>query len=166
MADFLPAYERVILEEGGYKLTDAENDNGKQTYAGISRRAHPKWPGWSAIDAGDTPPTQLVRDFYRDSFWVPIRGDLIASQKVAEAIYSMSVNAEASRKLAQVAARVTPDGVFGPKTIAAINSLDAEGFLNRFCIAAIARYRDICIRDKTQRQWIIGWLNRALKVAA
>jgi lysozyme family protein len=166
MSNFLPAYERVIIEEGGRKLTNNANDNGKQTYAGISRKFHPTWPGWKHIDSGSTPPAQLVRDFYHATFWLPIQGDAILDQRVAEAIYSMSINSEAFRKLAQVAVGVTPDGKFGAKTIVAINDTDPELFLYRFCVATIARYRDICVRDKTQRVWIIGWINRALGVLA
>ena len=166
MADFLPAFERVLLEEGGYKLTNSPNDRGGMTYAGISRKFHPDWLGWRYIDAGGEPPAQLVRDFYETAFWLPIRGGNINDQRVAEALYSMSVNAEAARKLAQIVLNVTPDGKFGTKTLAALNAMDAERFLDKLCIAAIARYRDICVRDKTQRQWLVGWLNRALKVAA
>lgn len=42
MSDFVPAYERMIINEGGYKLTDVPSDRGGQTYAGISQigRAH------------------------------------------------------------------------------------------------------------------------------
>lgn len=166
MGSFLPAYERVILEEGGYKLTNNANDNGKQTFAGISRKYHSKWSGWKYIDAGSVPPVQLVRDFYHTNFWLMIQGDAIKDQAVAEAIYSMSVNAEAARKLVQVVVGVTPDGKFGDKTLAALNAMNPELFLYKLCVAMIARYRDICVRDKTQRVWIIGWINRALKVVS
>lgn len=39
MADFLPAFEEVVLNEGGYKLTDIKQDRGGQTYAGIDEWA-------------------------------------------------------------------------------------------------------------------------------
>lgn len=166
MAQFLPAYDRVILEEGGYVLTNAPNDRGGMTYAGISRRAHPKWEGWKYIDRGETPPVELVRDFYYKEFWWPIKGDMIEDQKVAEAIYTFAVHGgqRTASIMAQVAAGATPDGKIGQKSVASINAMSPARFRERFCIAMITRYRDICVRDKTQRQWIIGWLNRALKV--
>ena len=46
MSDFNIAFEKTLLAEGGYKLTDVANDKGGQTYAGITRRDHPAWQGW------------------------------------------------------------------------------------------------------------------------
>ena len=63
MADFLQAFESMIRNEGGYKLHSVEGDRGGMTYAGIARNFHPNWPGWAAIDAGDIPDTELVRQF-------------------------------------------------------------------------------------------------------
>ena len=43
MAEFAPAFEEMIRDEGGYQLTAIPGDNGGQTYAGIARkigRAH------------------------------------------------------------------------------------------------------------------------------
>ncbi len=42
MSDFLQAYERMIVNEGGYVLHTVQNDRGGQTYAGIARNAWPK----------------------------------------------------------------------------------------------------------------------------
>ena len=45
MADFLPAYEAMIRNEGGYVLHDVPGDRGGQTYAGIARNMNLRWPG-------------------------------------------------------------------------------------------------------------------------
>lgn len=165
MADFAPAFERVLLAEGGYQLTNNTNDRGQQTYAGISRRSNPTWTGWAYIDQGQTPPSALVRERYRAAYWDPLRLDALTSQAVAESIYGCAVNSgvKVAAKLAQVAIGTTPDGDVGPKTIAALNGMsDPSLFLARFTVAKIARYRDIVTKDKTQRQWLLGWINRAL----
>lgn len=164
MADFEAAYSRVIREEGGYKLTNIKGDNGGQTYAGIARKFHPKWFGWKYIDRDETPPTQLVRDFYLITFWQPIRGNDIADQRIAEAIYSASVNAEAARKLAQLAAKVEPDGKFGPRTILGINASNAELYLLRFFAALVVRYVAIVRKNRSQSKFLLGWIARATKV--
>lgn len=172
MADFLPSYEDMILAEGGYKLHTVQGDTGGMTYAGIARNKNPDWSGWAYIDRGDTPPTQLVRDYYRAGWWAPIRGDELASQPVADSFFKFAVNSSArlrpttAIKVAQLAARVTPDGAIGPKTLAAINGMGAELFLARFTLAQIARYTEICNRDRTRVQaktFLLGWNNRALK---
>ncbi|NDF50116.1 MAG: surface-binding protein, partial [Betaproteobacteria bacterium] len=61
MADFAPAYEAMIRNEGGYVLHDVPGDRGGQTYAGIARNMNPRWPGWALIDRGQDVPAQLVR---------------------------------------------------------------------------------------------------------
>lgn len=171
MADFQPAYERMIVNEGGYVLHQVQGDRGGLTYAGIARNMNPQWPGWAHVDRGDTPPSQLVRDFYLAGYWQPLRGDEINEQRVAETLFDFAVNTSSpgrpavAVKLAQVVVGTTPDGVVGPKTLQALNFMDPELFLARYALAKLARYRDICARDKTQRQFLFGWLNRTLKEA-
>lgn len=65
MADYLPAYERMIRREGGYRLTNDPADRGGMTFAGISRNRWPDWEGWRQIDAGGEPEAEDVRAFYR-----------------------------------------------------------------------------------------------------
>ena len=50
MATFDPAFDKMIRNEGGFKLTNIEGDRGQQTYAGIARNAHPDWSGWRFVD--------------------------------------------------------------------------------------------------------------------
>ena len=172
MADFLQAFERASLAEGGYKLHEVAGDRGGMTYAGIARNPNPGWPGWAYIDRGETPPSQLVRDYYREGWWNPIRGDGIASQDVAYTIYSFATNSSArlrpvvAVKLAQLVAGATPDGVFGPRTLASVNAMEPELFVAKYALARLARYEQIVRRDRTQQKFLLGWLSRTLKEAA
>ena len=163
MAQFEPAFQRMLKDEGGMVLHNVPGDRGGQTYAGIARNMHPKWAGWPFIDKGELPPTQMVREFYKANFWDDIRGDQITSDRVASNIFNFYVNTGRPAKvLAQVAVGATPDGAFGPKTVAAINEADPEKFILTYTLAKIARYRDIVARDRTQIKFIMGWLNRSL----
>ncbi len=156
----------MILDEGGYKLHTVEGDRGGMTYAGIARNMNPQWPGWAAIDAGGEPAADMVRAFYRANFWQPIQGDAISSQVIACSIFNFHVNTgRPARVLAQVVAGVTPDGSFGPRTVAALNAMDPEKFVMAYALAKIARYRDIVTRDRTQIKFLLGWINRTLKDA-
>lgn len=168
MADFLPAFERMIRNEGGYKLTDIKGDKGGQTYAGIARNRWPNWPGWSFVDRGETPPTALVRDFYRANFWDKVRGDDLEHQGVAESLFDFAVNAGTATaiKLAQIVAGATSDGVLGPVSLSAINALREDYFRPRYAMAKLARYRDIVTKDRGQMKFLLGWINRTLKEAA
>lgn len=166
MADFLPAFEKMLVNEGGYRLHNVEGDRGGMTFAGIARNMNPGWSGWPVIDAGGEPHADMVRAFYRANFWNPIRGDEISSQRIAESIFDFNVNTgRPARVLAQIVAGVTPDGSFGPKTVAALNAMDPERFVMAYALAKIARYRDIVQRDRTQLKFILGWINRTLEGA-
>lgn len=172
MADFDQAFERAILAEGGFKLHQVSGDTGGLTYAGIARNKNPDWVGWAYLDAGETPPTALVREYYKTGWWDPIQGDAILDQDVAYTFYSFATNSSArlrpvtAIKLAQLAARTTPDGVVGPKTVAAINRMSPELFILRFGMARMARYADICNKNRSQREFLLGWLNRTLRESA
>lgn len=164
MADFLPAYESMIVAEGGYVLHNVPNDRGGMTYAGIARNMNPQWPGWSVIDAGGEPHADMVRAFYRANFWNPIRGDELIHQSIAQSIFDFNVNTgRPARVLAQIVVGVTPDGSFGPRTVEALNACDPEKFVMSYALAKIARYRDIVMRDRSQSKFLLGWISRSLK---
>lgn len=166
MADFEKAFQHLMKEEG-LVLSNHKADKGGQTYAGISRKFHPDWTGWKYVDAGSTPPTQLVRDFYRVEYWLPAKCDQFTDQRVAQAVFLQYVNMGVNAlKMAQIAAGAIADGRIGPKTLEAINKMDAERFLDKLCIAMVARYYAIGMKDKTQRVWWPGWFGRALRIAA
>ena len=168
MAEFLPAFERAILAEGGYRLHQVDGDTGGLTYAGIARAKNPGWAGWAWIDRGETPPSDLVRQFYRDGWWSPLRGDEICNQDAAYTLYSFATNAglKTAVRLLQVVVGVTPDGVMGPRTIEALNAMEPRLFLSLYALARIARYRDIVARDRSQGKFLLGWINRTLQEAA
>lgn len=166
MADFNPAFQKVLRDEGGFKLTDIPGDRGGMTYAGIARNANPDWPGWNLVDHKEFGEvlTDMVRKFYKSGYWDRIRGDDIANQSVAENIFNFGVNTGVgvAAKLAQLIVGVAPDGTIGQKTVEKLNTVDPEAFKKAYALAKIARYADICNRNKTQSKFLLGWLNRTL----
>jgi lysozyme family protein len=165
MANFESSLNKLIVAEGGYKLTRLPTEEAV-TYAGIYRQAHPRWPGWAYVDRNETPPTQLVRDFYREEFWNKIQGDSIESDELAHLLFDFAVNTSysVSNKLAQVILGLQADGVVGPKTIKALNEVDVEYFVLKYSIAKIARYRDIVTKNPAKKVFLLGWVNRVLAV--
>lgn len=171
MADLVPAFERMIQNEGGFKLVNVQADRGGQTYAGIARNFHPSWPGWRHIDAGDLQNpslSALVRDFYRTQFWEKMAGDRIASQIVAESLFDFAVNAgvATAAKLAQLVVGTLPDGQIGPATLGKLNAMEESQFVLKYALAKIARYAEICNKDRTQSKFLLGWINRTMKELA
>ena len=165
MAKFDEAFNKMMDNEGGYLLTNTPGDNGGQTYAGISRNRFPSWPGFVFVNKGETPPTQMVRDFYQAKLWEVVKGDYILHQKTAETIFDFAVNAGTgtSIKLAQITAGVVSDGQVGPKTLTAINAIDDDEFVTKFALAKVARYHAIVTKDRSQGKFLLGWIGRVLR---
>lgn len=108
----------------------------------------------------------LVKTFYGEKFWSPIRGNEIKSQGLAFALFDFGVNAGSAVavKLMQTVLGLVADGKVGPKTLEALNKADREQTLMAFTLAAIARYRAICMKDRTQTKFLLGWVGRALRL--
>lgn len=172
MADFDAAFDQVLDAEGGWQIVDVAGDRGGMTCAGLSRRAHPDWPGWTLVDGG-APATSaqiqaLVRAEYRHGYWDTVHGDDIVDQDVATMIFSCVVlsGSRTAGRLAQAACGATVDGFVGRATLEKLNGLTPvppmEGFALRFALARILRYVSICARDPSQRKFFFGWVRRAL----
>jgi len=159
--EFEQHFQKVIQLEGGFKL-ERNPTESEDTYAGIYRKAHPDWPGWRYIDRGETPPPELVRRFYYDHYYRPL--EAIANPEIRFAIFEFGVNAGLKQavKIAQGVAGTSPDGIIGPKTLAALNAMEPDDFKKSYLIARIKHYLDLANKDP-QRYGIYlrGWLNRA-----
>ena len=167
MADFHPAFEKMIINEGGYILHNVAGDRGGQTFAGIARNFHSNWEGWAIIDQGNTDNpelTQMVRNFYKDNYWDKVKGDDLNHEGVAAAIFDFAVNAgiKVASKLAQLVIGATPDGIIGSKSVSMLNNVDEEHFKAKYALAKIARYAEICKRNPGQKKFLLGWINRTL----
>lgn len=165
MAEFPPAFERMIINEGGYVLHTVKGDRGGMTYAGVSRKNWTEWDGWAFIDSGDDVPAHVVREFYKLNFWDRLHADHLRSQDVAQSLFDFAVNAgtKMAVRLAQAVAGTTPDGVIGQKTLSAINAMNSELFIARYALAKVARYAAIVTKDRSQSRFLLGWLNRTLR---
>jgi lysozyme family protein len=160
---FEDAFQATMRREGGFVLHTVPGDRGGQTYAGIARNFHPQWHGWPFVDRGETPPTILVRSFYKTEFWDRMRCDEL-QPKIAAHLFDFGVNAgiRTAVRLAQVVSGATPDGIIGPRTIAALNSMPEREFETAYTIAKISRYAEIVNRDRAQSKFLLGWINRSL----
>lgn len=169
MADFLPAFRRVIGEEGGF--SDKKHDRGGPTNHGITQRTLAEW--WKHLGR-DGEPTRAdvqmlseteAREIYRMLWWGRYRLERIDDQGIAEKVFDMAVNMgpHAAIVIAQRAVDAVADGVLGPKTIAALNAADPAEALDKMRIFAAERYQRIVDEDPTQQAFLAGWLARAAR---
>lgn len=168
MADFEIAFNRTMKSEGGYVLHTVPGDRGGMTYAGISRKYNPDWAGWVLIDAGNLDVVKLsdlVGDFYVEKYWDRIWGNEIDSQEIANVLFDFAVNAgvRTAVRLAQQVLNILADGVVGKQTVAAFNSVGSGEFVANYALAKIARYAAIVNRDRSQKKFLLGWVNRTLR---
>ena len=161
---FDEAFSKVIKLEGGFKVHKNPGEEDV-TYAGIYRKSFPSWKGWEYIDRGEEPPIELVKQFYYENFYKPF--EKVESDKIKAVLFETAVNIGIKQtvKLAQKVLGVKVDGILGPKTLKAINSVDEKEFLKDFTIARIAFYT--ALTNKNPRRYAIflrGWINRTLEV--
>ena len=138
MANFDIAFKRTAQFEGGYVYDP--DDNGGETYAGISRKANPKWVGWKTIDAAKKKsnfPKNLksdiilqtqVKTLYKTNYWNTIWGDKITNQDVANDLYDTGVNmgVAMSIKLTQRQFRMTQTGKMSDELLKKLNSVTSK----------------------------------------
>lgn len=156
---FESAITKLLKDEGGYN--DHKNDKGGETAYGISKRSYPN------VDI-KTLTVEKAKDIYYTDFWKTGPYDLLTCAPLAEKVFNTAVNAGNSRafKLLQQAANacgasVTVDGAIGPKTIAALNTLDGNKVLAAYRVEQANFYKAIVQRDPSQSVFLKGWLNRA-----
>jgi len=188
MTDFERIYSNLIEFEGGY--SNDPDDSGAETYKGISRKFHPHNPIWNIIDAHknewnfmpflETSPElhKLVKEFYytwytrnnidklycfelkRKLFLTEIIIGEIKANRILQTCYN-----ELKRAIV-----LCNDGIIGPKSIKALNSLrkkpDQESILEkdlmRYYIGELyIYYKKLTERRPKDKKFFKGWVRRA-----
>lgn len=189
MADFRAAYDILVSHEGGYAYDPL--DRGGETYRGIARRFHPGWGGWKIIDAikAEMPNDlrraldthaelqECVRSYYRIAYWVPIGGDAISCQQLANELFEQAVNLGVGRAVEHLQRALNAlnrngrqypdliaDGRMGPRTLEAIERY-LDGDPPDYLLVALnvlqgAYYLDFMRRSPDQERFARGWLAR------
>ena len=125
--DFDTAFAKLIGNEGGY--VNDPSDPGGETKYGISKRSYP---------SEDIPNLTLERAkyIYHVDFWGPCGADSLPDLLKFE-MFDLAVNTSAPRrpvtaiKMLQEAVHEVTDGIFGPRTLQAVQSMDPARALRR-----------------------------------
>lgn len=154
MADFETLVKDLIEAEGGDELVTNVDDRGGLTKYGISQRAYPD------LDIASLTEEEAIEIYKRD-YWDKFKiGDM--PDKYKRDIFFNVVNSGSSaiRDLQQ-ALGVDVDGVVGPQTKGALEKFDGD-LTRTIKEGQIDRYVRIAEKDPTQRQFLNGWINRAV----
>lgn len=165
MADYNQSISYVLSLEGGYANNPA--DPGGETNYGITRRTADAW-GYTG-SMRDLDP-QTAGQIYLDLFWDPWNLSEVSNQGVANAILSLHVNASWAAQVIQAALASlgwtgAQDGIWGPQTLAGVNSADPRALVQALSDYAAQKYRAIAAARPASLQFLNGWLNRAADLA-
>lgn len=186
-AIFENAFNKTIKAEGGYAYSNRVNDRGGETYAGISRKQNPLWPGWTIVDsaklASDWPRSldrsivilePMVKTFYMESYWQPFA--TLQNQRLAEVLFDTAVNCgigQTARFVQRIANLLdgrpdnglAVDGGFGPATLSALTRIDNSDHEIQALIFGIKVLRamlcfELAESQPNQESNIHGWIYR------
>ena len=174
MTEFKISFQKTLTHEGGY--SNDPDDQGGETYKGISRTSHSGWLGWSIIDNYKNKsdfPMVLEKDvvlqkdveiFYWTNFWLPIKAYQIQNQTSADSVFDFAVNAGAttSTRLVQAIVGAKIDGIIGEITLNKINSMDFAHFQAALTVAKMKYYMNRIRKRPTSKKFLLGWISRSL----
>lgn len=155
----------VLHEEGG--LADDKADKGGKTNRGVSTPTFNTAKSRGIIHASRIEDlTELeVQTIYWSLYWLeprcyefPAPLDLL----VFDAFVQHRPGPAA--EMIQAAVGTVPDGIIGPKTIAAAHKVDVVAAIERYAYARERFYRQIAKADPTQVRFLRGWLGRVAEV--
>ena len=149
--DFNEAFTRLIGHEGGY--TNNPSDPGGETKFGISRRAYP-----GEDIAGMT--LERAKEIYARDYWGPAGCDVVRGGMKFD-LFDAAVNSgvKAAVKLLQRAVGETEDGVLGPRTLQAAQSMPPDRLRAVFNGHRLALLADLPTWPAFSR----GWARRIAK---
>ena len=157
MADFNKAIDIVLMFEGGY--VNDPDDPGAETKYGISKKAYPN------LDIKELTLVQ-AKEIYKKDYWDRIQGDNIPDQFIANLLLDSAVNLGVKKavKLAQEILGVKVDGILGKETMYMLKLYDPYLLFNKYKLSRINYYTELCNRNHNLKKYLLGWINRVLKV--
>lgn len=162
MSNYDSAIDFVIGLEDTHPSGLVEHDADGATRYGLLDKWHPDLVAQGFYTAPNDIALAMAKVYYRAQYWNRVQGDKIFDNRVAAQLLSIGVNdgVVTAIKLAQQAANVTADGVLGPVSLGAINTMDPNAFLSAFDAAAKARYDQIIVAHPEKAVYKNGWYNR------
>jgi lysozyme family protein len=160
ISNWQKSFELMLKSEGGF--VNHPSDPGGMTNLGVTKATWENWVGRESDEAemrGLTP--EKVEPLYKNKYFDAVRGDELP-MGLDYLMFDFAVNAGAGRaiKTLQTAVGVTPDGGFGPMTMAAVQAVDPVELIERFSQAKEDFYRSLT----TFATFGKGWLNRVADV--
>ena len=145
---------------------DDPDDLGGQTMVGVTmatyeeycrRKGYPKPTTGRLMDLSYNDWKSILKMLYWDRW----NADEIRSQSIAEIVCDFVwASGVHGIKVPQDLVGVVPDGIVGPKTLAAVNSRNPRELFDQIKIARFDFIEDICRERPANNKFKRGWMNR------
>ena len=167
MAEFKP-YFPILLKWEGTEYEDVDGDSGGATKCGVILS---EWvrDGYDKDGDGDIDKFDLMlineddaAKIAKTHYWDALKADKINNQSVANIIVDAAYNQGMgyTPKMVQGIVGVESDGVFGNKTVEAINKFDQPTLFDRIKQARKDRYINVVNLYPKNKKFYTGWMNR------
>lgn len=160
MANFDTYAPKLKRWEGGF--ANDKDDTGGATNCGVTLSTFQVYYGEDKTEADLRAMTpEQWRRIMKGGFWDRCLADMIHNQSVAESIVDWCINSgPAIIKKVQGIVGVKADGLFGPKTLRAVNEYDARKLHYRLKAARLSWIMDVVERRSAAVKFFDGWVNR------
>ncbi len=180
MSQFLPCFifnqqwEVNYAPSLGGPYASVMDSNGAPVIGGINKAFYPA--DYARIAALPENERELeVQAFYLKTFWLPSNIGGISDQDIAVHLYDGSVNEGPQTAVIQLQAGYNQlrafqeeplalDGLIGPLTLDAVNSIEPDRMLAAYTAQRIAAYRQDALRNPGLAKDLPSWIARAQAV--
>ena len=154
-------FKYILYVEGGY--TDDKYDKGGKTKYGIIEKV--------ARDYGYTGDMRditkdIAKEIFYKKYFLKNRLNEIDNEEITLSICDWVINSgkwglkKAQQTLNELGYNLVVDGIFGNKTLQALNTVDVDKFLEIYHNKQRLFYNNIVKNNPTQKKFLQGWLNR------
>ena len=154
------SFELMLKSEGSF--VNHPQDPGGMTNLGVTKRVWEQWVGRESNEKEMRSLTPaMVEPLYKRKYWDACKCDDLP-EGLDYLVFDFAVNAGPGRsiKTLQSAVGTTPDGIIGPKTLAAVRAIDPHELIEKFSVAKTEFYESLPTFPTFGR----GWLNRVADV--
>lgn len=150
--------ETILRREGGF--VDHPEDRGGPTNMGITLTTLRSYNPAATIETLKNLGAEDARRIYRFVYLEPFMG--IPDEGVRALLFDSAVQHGVKRavEMLQKAVGAVPDGILGPKTLAAVMQNDPDDLWREVLAARLQFYGRLITRDPSQAVFAAGWMNR------
>jgi lysozyme family protein len=152
----------MLAHEGGF--VNHPQDPGGMTNLGVTKRVWEEWVGHEVDEKQMRALThEMVAPLYKRKYWDAVRADELVAG-VDYCVFDVAVNSGPGRavKFLQSCVGTTPDGGFGPRTLAAVKEAekDPARLIEMYCAKRLEFLQSL----KTFETFGKGWSRRVQEV--